>query len=104
MRTTQKNGLYECCRCHRELPKEYFYVANREKGLTDRYCKDCRKAVSMQQYMKRSGQGTPPRQYPLITEESDPKRRMALIMNAVKTVKESVKRKSDADRENTADA
>lgn len=87
-------STYVCGHCKRELPKEAFYF-NQRKQCPDNYCKECRKRSSGKQrnndqdfnFVNRK------RMYPVITQISDSKLRMALIMQALQKIRESVEKK-----------
>ncbi len=88
-----------CCFC--ELPLSAFYT--RSNSYTpDSYCKECRKTAGR---LRRKGKACrveaadiPPR-YPVITRIEDPEVRMALILHALHTVRESAVRKCKRRRE-----
>ena len=87
------------------LPTDHFYIINKRTGKHDAYCKSCRR---QQNYLHQHPdealaptEKTPAR--PNIFTETDPQRRMQLILQACKVVRESVRRKQQQLREEGLD-
>lgn len=86
-----------CKKCKKTLPLSYFY--KRGKGALDYYCKSCRCMASKQQYAKRIATETTPHIRHSFVEETDKGKRMLLLLQAKRKVKESVERKTQLRRE-----
>lgn len=105
MKTTHENPTRTCSLCHRTLPADHFYVINKRTGKHDAYCKTCRR---QQNYLhQHPDEALAPTEKatarPNIFTETDPQRRMQLILQACKVVRESVKRKQQQLREEGLD-
>ena len=80
-----------CGHCHRQLPADDFYL-NSKTQTPDRYCIACRKEINRTRYRKSHCENGSCH-YPVITDTTDAQLRMALIMNALRVVHESIERK-----------
>lgn len=86
-----------CKKCKKTLPLSYFY--KRGKGALDYYCKSCRCMASKKQYAKRIATETTLHIRHSFVEERDKGKRMLLLLQAKRKVKESVERKTQLRRE-----
>lgn len=86
-----------CRKCKKTLPLSYFY--KRGKGALDYYCKSCRCMASKTQYAKRIATETTSHTRHSFVEERDKGKRMLLLLQAKRKVKESVERKTQLRRE-----
>ncbi len=87
--------ITRCCSCcKRELPLNAFYF-NKQQQCPDRYCKACRKTRSQESYRTNeySRNVNKRSDYLVITQVRDPEIRKELILHALRTVAESIKRK-----------
>lgn len=91
MKKNTEKTLRTCGCCHQELPIEAFYISKRTHHA-DNYCKECRKALTSDQYRNNRVMESS-RSYPVITQITDPERRMVLILQALQTVSKSIARK-----------
>lgn len=100
MKTSETPALYACSRCKRMLPAEAYYV-NKKTGTPTRYCKECQKAATRDSRLGRKHLliRTDRPDYPVITAIEDPVVRMALLMEALKKVAESIRRKRERERQ-----
>lgn len=93
---TSSQPLRGCPCCLRELPHSHFYAKNKQNEL-DSYCKDCRRAMNRQRRKEKiclpEKEDAPPL-YPVITRIGQPEVRMQLILDALQTVRDNVRRKS----------
>lgn len=105
MKSTPENKFRCCSHCHRTLPIEEFYIVNKRTGKHDAYCKACRRL--MNRLRQHPDEQTEPearsRRRTLICQEPDPKRRMQLILQACRVMRESVMRKQMRLREEEED-
>lgn len=101
MKTNPPNTSHTCSLCHRTLPTEAFYLVNKHTGKHDAYCKECRRQRNKLGRQAADTTAEPPRRRLSICEEPDPERRLQLIRQACRTVRDSVmrKRKRDAEEE-----
>ena len=82
-----------CRRCFRELPLSDFYTKDRRNTL-DSYCKECRRRANrLRRKRMPFPSDVPGVGYPVITLIEDPAVRMAFILQALHTVRESTARK-----------
>lgn len=86
-----------CRKCKKTLPLSYFY--KRGKGALDYYCKSCRCMASKTQYAKRIATETTSHIRHSFVEERDKGKRMLLLLQSKRKVKESVERKTQLRRE-----
>lgn len=87
-RWTQTAGERQCKHCLRSLPETEFY---RMGQRLDCYCKTCRRDISRKRRAgKVSGRAVA---YPVITQLTDRRERIALILHAKQVVRESMRRK-----------
>ena len=95
MKSTPENKFRCCSHCHQTLPIEEFYIVNKRTGKRDAYCKTCRRLMNRlrQHPDEQPAPEARPRRRTLICEETDPERRMQLILQACSVVRESVMRK-----------
>lgn len=92
--SNEQTHFYTCGCCKRFLPAEAFYI-NKKDGRPSNYCKECRKSASRAHRVNRkmalAQDEKTGRQ--LITATEDPVLRRQLILNALKTVADSIGRK-----------
>lgn len=90
--TNQQLCICGCCK--KELPQTAFYL-NKNTQKRGNYCKECRKAVSREQYtnVKCVKIEKNARHYPVITRIEDREVRKVLLLHALQEVAESIQRK-----------
>lgn len=86
-----------CKKCKKTLPLSYFY--KRGKGMLDYYCKSCRCMASKTQYAKRIATETTSHIRQSFVEETDRGKRILLLLQAKRKVKESIKRRTQLRKE-----
>ena len=96
MKQIFENQSRICSCCHRELPLAAFYI-DKHTQHPDRYCKECRKAVSKTRHKNTLIENE--RSYPVITRIADRELRMSLLLHALEVVNESVARKRKQQRD-----
>ena len=89
MKTTHENPTRTCSLCHRTLPADHFY--RRQQNYLHQHPDEALAPTEK----------APAR--PNIFTETDPQRRMQLILQACKVVRESVRRKQQQLREEGLD-
>ena len=93
MTTESKCELFTCSNCQQQFDVDAFYF-NTKRGR-DNFCRKCRQERSALQYRLSLAKTEKTRNYPVITETEDREKRMKMIMDAIATVKESIRRKQD---------
>lgn len=96
METNLENQTHTCSCCHRNFPRAAFYI-NKHTQRPDRYCKECRKALSKTRHRNSLIVNSHPTL--VITDIADTQFRMSLIRHALLLVKASIERKSKKRRE-----
>lgn len=86
------NDYLTCGCCQRQLPPEDFYIRNKKTQKPDNYCKECRKKCSSKNYRRSQFVDTAP-SYTVITEVTNRKQRMTLILHALRVVRDSQARR-----------
>lgn len=86
------NDYLLCGCCHRQLPPENFYISNKKTQKHDNYCKECRKECSSKHYRQSQFVDSTP-SYTVITDVTDDNKRMALILQALRVVNDSMARR-----------
>lgn len=91
MKQETKEQTHQCACCNSKLPINQFYT--RSNGALDSYCKQCRIAYNRKQYRNRAKRKEARGRRPIITQTDDRRLRMALILQAKKTIRTSIERK-----------
>ena len=92
----EQQQLHECANCHRELPQSDYYIT---RGKRDCYCKLCRRNTARGTYIEALRRSLVRKPYIVITEVDDPEVRLLLIKKALQTVRQSIERKRQRERE-----
>ena len=96
MNNLTQQQLHACGNCHRELPLSDYYIT---RGKRDNYCKHCRREAARDNYLEARRRSLIRKPYIVITEVDDPEVRLLLIKKALQTVRQSIERKRQRERE-----
>lgn len=96
MNNLTQQQLHECGNCHRKLPQSDYYIT---RGKRDNYCKHCRREAARGSYIEARRRLLIRKPYIVITEVDDPEVRLLLIKKALQTVRQSIERKRQRERE-----